>query len=139
MSSEAAVAGEEEITEHKMGMRHSEFAITFLSEGENLVDRGDVIQASEKRYKAAEEAIKGRARIHAHAKDVYAEAERRGRWNTTLLFKAARISLLGKEIRHYWDSAWTLHVEGFHEAKLDLEEVKERLEDVKRLVGGSKS
>lgn len=111
MSSEAAVAGEEEITEHKMGMRHSEFAITFLSEGENLVDRGDVIQASEKRYKAAEEAIKGRARI----------------------------SLLGKEIRHYWDSAWTLHVEGFHEAKLDLEEVKERLEDVKRLVGGSKS
>jgi hypothetical protein len=34
-----------------------------------------------------------------------------------------------------------LHVEGFHEAKLDLEEVKERLEDVeeKRLVGASKS
>jgi len=61
------------------------------------VDRGDVIQASEKLYKAAEEAI------------------------------------------NYWDSAWTLWVEGFHEAKLDLEEVKERLEDIKRLVGSSKS
>jgi len=134
MSSEVA---REEITEHKIGMRHSELAIRFLREGEDLVDRGDVIQASEKLYKAAEEAIKEQAGIHAHAKDVYAEAERRGRWNTTLLFKAARI--LGKEIRHYWDSAWTLHVEGFHEAKLDLEEVKERLEDIKRLVGSSKS
>ena len=51
--------------------------------------------------------IKEQAGIHADAKDVYAEAERRWRWNTTLLFKAARI--LGKEIRHYWDSAWTLH------------------------------
>lgn len=134
MSSEAA--GEEAITEHEMGIRHSELAIKFLREGENLVDRGDVIQASEKLYKTAEEAVKGQARIHALAKDVYAEAERRGRWNTTLLFKAARV--LGKEIRHYWDSAWTLHVEGFHEAKLDLEEVKERLEDVKRLVSASK-
>ena len=118
-------------------MRHSELAIKFLREGEDLVDRGDAIQASEKLYKAAEEAIKEQARIHADAKDVYAEAERRGRWNTTLLFKAARI--LGREIRHYWDSAWTLHVEGFHEAKLDLEEVKERLEDVKKLVGSMKS
>ena len=118
-------------------MRHSELAIKFLREGEDLVDRGDAIQASEKLYKAAEEVIKGQARIHADAKDVYAEAERRGRWNTTLLFKAARI--LGREIRHYWDSAWTLHVEGFHEAKLDLEEVKERLEDVKKLVGSMKS
>jgi len=136
MSSSLEAAGEE-ITEHEEGMRHSELAIKFLREGEDLVDRGDAIQASEKLYKAAEEAIKGQARIHADAKDVYAEAERRGRWNTTLLFKAARI--LGREIRHYWDSAWTLHVEGFHEAKLDLEEVKERLEDVKKLVGSMKS
>ena len=121
-----------------MGMRHSELAIKFLREGEDLVDRGDVIQASEKLYKAAEEAIKEQARINVHAKDVYAEAERRGRWSTTLLFKAARVLGMGKEIRHYWDSTWTLHVEGFHEARLDIEEVKERVEDVKRLVGASK-
>ena len=68
---------------------------------------------------------------------MYAEAGRQGRWNTALLFKAARI--LGREVRHYGDSAWTLHVEGFQEAKLDLEGVKERLEDIKRLVGSMKS
>jgi len=73
---------------------------------------------------------KGQAR--RNAKGVYDEAESRGRWNSTLQFKAARI--MGKEIRHYWDSAWTLHVEGFHEAKLELDEVKERVEDIKRLV-----
>jgi len=50
---------------------------------------------------------------------VYAEVGRQGRWNTALLFKAARI--LGRE------------------AKLDLEGVKERLEDIKRLVGSMKS
>ena len=61
MSSEAA--GEEAITEHEMGMRHSELAIKFLREGEDLVGRGDVIQASEKLYKAAEEAIKEQARL----------------------------------------------------------------------------
>ncbi len=69
---------------------------------------------------------------------MYAEAGRQGRWNTALLFKAVRI--LGREVRHYEDSVWTLHVEGFQEAKLDLEEVKkERLEDIKRLVGSMKS
>lgn len=44
---------EEEEQRIEVGKEHSELATEFLREGENLVDRGDVIQASEKLYKAA--------------------------------------------------------------------------------------
>jgi len=54
--------------------------------------------------------IKGQAGIHADAKDVYAEAERE------MEHYCSKERELGKEIRRYRDSAWTLHVEGFHEA-----------------------
>lgn len=39
-----------------------------------------------------------------------------------------------KSIRHYWDSAWTLHVEGFREARLDIESIAERGDDIEELV-----
>ena len=41
--------------------------------------------------------------------------KRRGEGDGTLHY-CPKERELGKEIRHYWDSAWTLHVEGFHEA-----------------------
>jgi hypothetical protein len=41
---------------------------------------------------------------------------------------------LERWFRYSWDSAWVLHVWGFHEAKLSSEDVKERFPDVERLV-----
>jgi len=102
----------------------------FLSEGESYIERGDSVQASEKLYKAAEEAVKILALTHAP--EVHKEALRRERWTTDLLFKAA--DEMGREVRHCWDSAWTLHVQGFHEMKLNISSVEERIEDIAELV-----
>ena len=49
---------EEEEQEIKVGKEHSELGIKFMREGEERLGREDAIQASEKLYKAAEEAIK---------------------------------------------------------------------------------
>jgi hypothetical protein len=41
---------------------------------------------------------------------------------------------LGKWFRSSWDTAWALHVWGFHEAKLDSESVRDRLPDIEKMV-----
>jgi hypothetical protein len=38
------------------------------------------------------------------------------------------------ELYHWWDSAYKLHVDGFHEAKLRSDDVRLRLRDVEALV-----
>jgi len=135
----AAVAGHNNnITEHtieEIETGHSEIATEFLSEGENLMDNGDVIQASEKLYKAAEEAVNSLA--ETYAPDVCEEAMKKGRWTVRLLEKA--IDALASEFRdedveRYWEAAWFLHVEGFHETRLDMNSAKRRLKYVKKLV-----
>lgn len=107
----------------------------YLEEGERYIESGDAVQASEKLYKAAEEAVKSLAQSYANG--VWKEAEERGRWTSPLLFKAvlqiAR-NLKSKEIERYWDTAWTLHVEGFHEGRLDIEYIEERAKDIEKLV-----
>jgi len=115
-------------------MEHSELAFRFLEEGEEWVGRGDVIQASEKLYKAAEEAVKGLSRVYAA--DICEEARTNGRWTVKLLEKAmdGLVRELGEDVRLWWDSAWFLHVEGFHETRLDISSVRERLKYVKKLV-----
>ncbi|MCW3133409.1 MAG: hypothetical protein N2V78_03675 [Methanophagales archaeon] len=63
------------------------------------------------------------------------EAGKRCRWTTTLLFSAVRrVSEIRPEIINFWDHAWTLHVEGFHGARLILEDVKERVKFMEELV-----
>ena len=107
----------------------------FLDEGKSYVELGNSVQASEKLYKAAEEAIKALSR--AYADGVWEEVQEKGRWTSPLLFKAVRQiarSLNDEEIRHYWDTAWFLRVEGFHEARLSIDEVKARLGDIAELV-----
>jgi hypothetical protein len=111
-----------------------ELAERFLSEGRELIDK-DPVQASEKLYKAAEEAVK----IIAIALKLPEanEAAKRGRWTTGLLEDAVmnimRI-LKVDELYHWWDSAYKLHVDGFHEAKLRSDDVRLRLRDVEALV-----
>ena len=115
-------------------MKHSELAFKFLKEGEEWAGRGDTIQASEKLYKAAEETVKGLA--ERYAADACEEARKNGRWTVRLLEKAmdGLVRELGEEVRLWWDSAWFLHVEGFHETRLDIHSVRERLKYVKKLV-----
>jgi hypothetical protein len=42
------------------------------------------------------------------------------------------------ELYYWWDSAYRLHVDGFHEAKLRSDDVRLRVGDVKALVNLAK-
>ena len=107
----------------------------FLDEGKSYIKLGNSIQASEKLYKAAEEAVKSLSQ--AYGNGVWEEVVKEGRWTFPLLFKAvtqiAR-TLKNEQIRRYWAVAWTLHVEGFHEGRLGIDYIKEQAEDIEELV-----
>ena len=107
----------------------------YLEEGKKYIESEDIVQASEKLYKAAEEAVKKLAQVYADG--VWKEAEEKGRWTSSLLFKAVveiAKKLNQEEIRHYWAVAWTLHVEGFHEGRLDINYIKEEIKGIEELV-----
>lgn len=106
----------------------------YLEEGKEHIRRNDPVQASEKLYKAAEEAVK--VISETFAPELREEAMRKGRWTTTLLFKAVERAAdrVGEEIIHHWDTAWTLHVEGFHEARLDINSVTRRVKQIEALI-----
>ncbi len=113
---------------------HVELARRLLDEGRRAVGESPV-QAAEKLYKAAEEAIKALALKH-DIKRVIDRARERGRWRADDLFEAVSElrRIYGDEIRRMWSTALELHVWGFHEAKVTREYVMERAEDVERLV-----
>ncbi len=90
-------------------------------------------------YKAVEECIKALTIYYSEKeeklKEILERVKKRGRWTVTDLEKAVQI--LTKHInmlRIVWDSANYLHVWGFHEAKLDTEDVKARLPGIEELV-----
>jgi hypothetical protein len=113
---------------------HLELSLKYLDEGRALVNRNP-IQASEKLYKAAEEAVKALA-IFYNLQDVLAGVEEKGRWTVSYLEKAVEAisERLGGWFLQSWDNAWALHVWGFHEAKLDSKAVEMRLPYVERMV-----
>jgi len=113
---------------------HLELSLKYLDEGRALIDK-DPIQASEKLYKAAEEAVKALA-ILCNLQDVLAGVEEKGRWTVSYLEKAVEAisERLGGWFGEAWDRAWALHVWGFHEAKLDSKAVEIRLPYVERMV-----
>jgi len=114
--------------------RHLQLALKFLEEGEALIEK-DPVQASEKLYKAAEEAVKAFAA--ALELPEAREAAERGRWSSQLLFDAAdsaAAKLGAAELPLWWRAAWVLHVEGFHEARLSGERVKKDSRYVEALV-----
>jgi len=117
-----------------VALDHRKIAFKMFDEAKEFLAKEDSIQASEKLYKVAEETVKALAA--EYAKDVVEEAEKEGRWKVGLLEKAVRkISRrLNPEVRHWWDTAYYLHVEGFHEARLDIEGVKERLQEIENLI-----
>jgi len=102
-----------------------ELAKEFLNEAKSYIARGDAVQSSEKLYKAAEECIKVLAQL-LNVPEA-AKARELGRWFTWLLDKAARSvskTLGERRVKSAWDAAYSLHVWGFHEAKLTVEDVE---------------
>ena len=113
---------------------HRELAKKFLEDGLKLIE-ADPVQASEKLYKAAEEALKVLVLKH-ELKEIIEKVEKRGRWKAEDFFEAVSMlrQVYGDDIRRLWSTAWELHVWGFHEAKATNKYVKERAEDVRKLV-----
>jgi len=105
-----------------------------LVEAEEYLARGDAVQSSEKLYKAAEECVK--ALSERLGLPEAKEAEGKGRWTVALLERTVRrlADKLGMDVQLGWDAASHLHVWGFHEAKLEVEDVKARIPLIKRLV-----
>jgi len=112
-----------------------EFIEEFLAEGNEYIKRRDPVQASEKLYKVVEECIKALAEKWGLPE--YDEAKKGGRWWSRLLTRAAR--RLAREtgeakIKDAWAGAFDLHVWGFHEHSLDIEDVKQEIPYVEWLL-----
>jgi len=119
-------------------LKRIELAERFLAESRDLIDK-DPVQASEKLYKAAEEAVKALA-IALNLEEARKAVESGGWWSK-LLEKAARgiAKALGvKEFILWWDAAYKLYVDGFHEAKLSSEDVKDRYGYIEEMVNQAK-
>lgn len=96
----------------------------------------DPIQASEKLYKVAEDCIKLLAMLREITQ--YKKASQKDHWVTRLLNEAADElgNIYGEELRDAWSKAYELHVRGFHEEAMTLDEVREgatRIEDLVKL------
>ncbi len=97
--------------------------------------KDELVQACEKIYKAAEDAVKILA-TKEYAPKVYDAAEHNGRWLASLLKEAVRRieDRLGEDVGRGWYAAWFLHVEGFHERRLSKEDIAWGLKHVKKLI-----
>jgi hypothetical protein len=111
-----------------------EFIRHLFVEAEGYLAKGDAVQSSEKLYKAAEECVK--ALSERFNLPEVKDAEERGRWTVTLLERVVRklSDKIGIDIQLGWDAANHLHIWGFHEAKLEIEDVKARIPLIKRLI-----
>lgn len=105
-----------------------------LIEAEGFLAKKDSLKSSEKLYKAAEECIEILSeRFNLEESKT---AEERGRWTVTLLERAVGklVDRIGIDVQLGWDAANYLHVWGFHEAKLDAEDVRRRMPIIKKLI-----
>lgn len=113
-------------------------AENYLKESEEYLNKGDAVQASEKAYKVAEEVVKALAEKFRTPE--YQSFLREGRWYTYLLSMASKTlsKALGDWVINGWNSAYDLHVWGFHEGKLSLDYVKIGVEKVKEMLNEAK-
>ncbi len=99
-------------------------AVTCLQRAKEYMAKNDPMQASEKLYKATEEAIKFLAEHHGLSE--IDTAEKRGRWSTGLLGTSSKKlteQLAKKEIDEAWTKAFDVHVLGFHKNQYRVAEV----------------
>jgi len=111
-----------------------EFIKHLFVEAEEYLAKGNAVQSSEKLYKAVEECVK--ALSERLSLPEVKDAEEKGGWTVTLLERAVRklSDKMGVGVQLGWDAANHLHVWGFHEAKLETEDVKARIPLIKRLI-----
>jgi len=120
---------------HEEVVTRLEIARHMLRRAREELSKGDAVQASEKLYKAVEECIK--VLVCLEGLEECRRARDEGGWWTRLLSKVARrLSLrLGEGlILEAWSQGYDLHVHGFHEHGLGVEEVRESLPVVERFV-----
>jgi len=97
------VASPLELDPPELSYSHAELACEMYQKGLEFLDRGDLVQACEKIYKAVEEGVKTLAL--ANSLPEASEAVRRGRWTVALLDKAA--AKLGDDVYVAWDAAFS--------------------------------
>ena len=102
----------------------------WIREADELLEKGDVVQASEEYYKAVEEAIKLLAKRHNLT---VLKRLKQGRWTSELLFAAVK-ELGDDKLKEIWYRAWALHVDGFHEMALTIESVRLIREEIKKIL-----
>ena len=111
-------------------VEHARLALEMFNEGLGFVEKDNVVQACEKLYKAVEEGLKALA--IARNLDEAKEAMEKGRWTVSLLDKAAR--RLGDAVERAWAEAYFLHVNGFHEIRIDINDAKYRVPIIEALM-----
>jgi len=101
-----------------------------LNEADELLEKGDVVQASEKYYKAAEEAIKLLVKT-LNLTNILEKVKEEGYWSLSLLHDAIlQISeKLTNEVYEYWKSAIIILTANLSRDVLTLE-----VENVRKLV-----
>ncbi|MCI2414852.1 MAG: PaREP1 family protein [Candidatus Aramenus sp.] len=109
-----------------------ELAEKYLNEVKEYLKKGDPVQASEKAYKVAEEVVKALAEkynINEYQQFI------KDRWYIYTLGKAVNTlaHIVGDWIISGWSSAYYLHVWGFHEMKLGVEDIKSYVETVRKM------
>ncbi len=111
-----------------------ELARRFIAEAREYMGRGDSVQASERAYKAAEEVVKALAEKYNLPE--HQQAVKEGRWFTHWLGSAVNklVRALGDWVLSGWASAYFLHVWGFHEAKLTINDITGYIDEVERMV-----
>ncbi|MQL54428.1 PaREP1 family protein [Acidianus ambivalens] len=106
----------------------------YMQESKECAEKGDVVQASEKAYKVAEEVVKALA--EKFKTEEYEEFLKEGRWYTYLLGKASKTlsKKLGYWVLDGWNAGYDLHVWGFHERKYSVEDVKVSLKRIEEML-----
>jgi post-segregation antitoxin (ccd killing protein) len=99
------------------------------------LDKGDPVEASEKIYKAVEEAVKVLARLHG-LEECRRARDEGGWWSRLLAWAARRLAVITGDdlVVEAWANAFDLHVHGFHEHAYGVEEVEAAIPVVERLV-----
>ncbi|AEE93144.1 hypothetical protein DDW13_06425 [Acidianus hospitalis] len=110
-------------------------AEVYYEEAEELLSKGDLVQACEKYYKAAEEAIKLLV-IENNLKEIIKETQENGWDSKTLNDAVTELSYkIGDDIIYMWASAVTLFTARKY---LDKDLIEEYKKDVKTLIEKAK-
>jgi len=94
--------------------------LKYLEEADEFLNKGDLVDACEKYYKATEDFLKYIA-IVDNMSEILNQVNAKNYWESELLFKVVKKKV---ELKDIWKAAWKLHTDCFHEERMNLREVK---------------